>query len=87
MNENKNFELNDDQLDDVAGGGWESEDLSNLGEYVGDEQIHCRNCNGYTGTTEHMVYQNGVQKWAQCKSCGRKTKFSVPRIPFDINTA
>ena len=87
MEDNKKYELNDKDLDEVAGGYWRDEDLSNYGEYVGDEEMHCRYCNGYTGTTPHMVYQDGAFKIAQCKSCGNRVKSSTPRIIFDINTA
>lgn len=89
MEDNRKFELNDDQLDDVAGGSWENEDLSNFGEYVGDVQRCCQTCNGYTGTTEHKLYKNGAQQWAECKTCGRRTKSIVSsnRVVFDINTA
>ena len=87
MEDKKMHELGDDALDTVAGGSWQTEDLSNFGEYVGDIQMYCRTCNGYTGTTEQKLYQNGVLRWAECKQCGKKTKFSVERNRFDIDTA
>ena len=58
MNKNDKFhnggspELSDEVLEQIAGGSQASEDLSNNGDYVGDEQMHGNNCIGDTGTTE-----------------------------------